>query len=89
MTNARQKILEAAKSVAIEGKAFISQTWAAYCLATGSRMNLDTFKAQCVENRLDLNLARCDMVQCYSTRLVEASEARYLSATFHFIKTGR
>jgi hypothetical protein len=74
------------------GKVFISQAWSMWVQMTGSRMTLGTFKSWLLDSR-PYTLARCDMVQAYDSRIVEASEARVIGfegrtmATFHFIKT--
>ncbi len=87
MTNAVKTILEAASQCEQHGrKVFIADAWSQYCVANRSAMTLETFKAQCLANRLELKLSRCDMPQCYDGLAVAWSEIAYMNATFHFIR---
>ena len=54
-------------------------------------MGLDAFKSRLVEaHRADLlTLVRADLVEAMDPQDVAASEARYLNATFHFIRCRR
>jgi hypothetical protein len=75
-----------------DDRVFISHVRQAYAERPGSRVrDADAFKRRLVEaHRADLlTLVRADLVEAMDPGDVAASEARYLNATFHFIRCRR
>lgn len=69
-----------------DNKVFIAHVWDAL---GGSGLSLDNFKRRLIDaHRANLLvLSRADLVEAMDPNDVAASEARYLNATFHFIRT--
>jgi hypothetical protein len=65
-------------------KVYLSALW----VEMGTPCDLDAFKAAMVEfnRRGEIELSRADLVQAMPADVVELSEARYLNATFHFVR---
>ncbi len=72
-----------------DNKVFIAHVWRAVCDDPAFQgMNLDQFKERLTEAnhaRL-LDLSRADLVEAMDPEDVRTSEARYLGATFHFVR---
>lgn len=95
MTNASRMILEACSKARnarqwVGRKIFIVDAWQIYCEAYASKMTLGTFKTECLLNRMDLGLTRCDMPFVHDGATIARSQtemrsAGRLMAEFHFI----
>lgn len=95
MTNAAKTILEVCSKARMDRqwvgrKIFIVAAWELYRESTGSHMTLGTFKTECLLNRIDLGLTRCDMPFVHDASTITRSQIEMrsggrLMAEFHYI----